>query len=257
MSEGRTTRPPASTRTKPCIWPESPMARTSGPATWAWARTARIDWNAASRQFSGRCSAHSGRSIRISSCGAVTAATTWPREFTRTARVPPVPTSTPIQYIWFSGLARSRGAGDVQRHQDQNSIDFAEPVRSVFRNDHEVPLGDGARHSALNALALKIVAIARFLGELAAGGQGGGAVDHVEQFGFLFVHGRGSHRGPIFQVRVVGSELKDAIGDDRLVVLAVRLCFGDHGRDVGRRGIELDGRSGGRLLRQAESGEKQ
>src|ERR1019366_9228303 len=67
----------------------------------------------ASHQFSGRCSAHSGRSIRMSSWGAVQPARTAPRPSTRSARVLPVPMSMP-SHIEFM-VAQMAGSGTWYR----------------------------------------------------------------------------------------------------------------------------------------------
>src|SRR5579863_2390383 len=53
----------------------------------------------ARHQSSGCCSAHSGLSMRISSCAAVKECRTRPLASTSKAREPPVPTSSPSQYI--------------------------------------------------------------------------------------------------------------------------------------------------------------
>jgi hypothetical protein len=68
---GRMTLPAASSSVRPCIWPERPIAFTSSPFAPAAPRTPLIASCAASHQFSGRCSAHMGRSIFMSSWGAV------------------------------------------------------------------------------------------------------------------------------------------------------------------------------------------
>src|SRR2546429_384621 len=68
MSDGRITRWSASRTTRPCICPESPIPLISEPVIPDCFRTPRIASSAASHQFSGRCSAHSGCRMRISSC---------------------------------------------------------------------------------------------------------------------------------------------------------------------------------------------
>ena len=78
----------ASGRKGRCPLPGGP-GRRLGRARRGWPATQ------ASHQFSGRCSAHSGRSIRMSSWGDVQPARTAPRPSTRSARVPPVPMSMP------------------------------------------------------------------------------------------------------------------------------------------------------------------
>src|SRR5207253_3358249 len=65
------------------------------PETPVLTSTRRTATTTASHQFSGRCSAHKGRSMCMSSCKAVTPARTLPRSSTRSAREPPVPTSMP------------------------------------------------------------------------------------------------------------------------------------------------------------------
>ena len=92
---GRTTSPPRSSSVSPCIWPDNPTPRTSLPATPAAASAPRMASTVARHQSSGHCSAHRGRSIRMSSCAAVNAARTLPSRSTSRARVPPVPISIP------------------------------------------------------------------------------------------------------------------------------------------------------------------
>src|SRR6185295_8684649 len=88
---------------------------------------------------------------------------------------------------------RESGSRQTERHQSDVSVDGAEPVRRIFRNDDEVALRDLPRGAAFDAGAGKIVAVGLLIGEFAAGHQGGRAVDHIEKLRVFFVNGGGSH----------------------------------------------------------------
>src|SRR5713226_7026217 len=99
ISAGRTASPAASSSTKPCICPLSPMAETSARVAPASVKHSAIARHAARHQSRGSCSAQPNSGDAISACSAVAAPSTRPASSSSTARVPPVPTSIPKSLV--------------------------------------------------------------------------------------------------------------------------------------------------------------
>src|SRR5712692_2536936 len=99
MIDGLSTSPCASSNTKPCICPVTPMPEMSPPLTPAFVIHSRIAEQAARHQSSGPCSAQPTLEDDIGACSAVAAPSTRPVSSSNTARVPPVPTSIPRSFV--------------------------------------------------------------------------------------------------------------------------------------------------------------
>ena len=99
------------------------MPRDLAPVD-AGLRPARRGWPARRRPTSspGAARPTAGRSMRISSCGAVNPARTLPRSSTRSARVPPVPISIPIHMNLGSYVCGFRPRADRPRRKRPASL---------------------------------------------------------------------------------------------------------------------------------------
>src|SRR5216684_5194768 len=95
MMDGRSTSPRASSNTRPCICPVTPMPAMSPLVAPAFVMHSRIAEQATRHQSSGSCSAQPTLGDDIGACSAVAALSTRPVSSSSTARVPLVPTSIP------------------------------------------------------------------------------------------------------------------------------------------------------------------
>ena len=69
----------------------------------------------------------------------------------------------------------------------------------------------------------------------------------------MLVNGGRTDRSPVFQIRVIRSEVQNVLDDGRLAVLVVGLRFREKRGDVSGRGVSL--RGWGRLLSIGRSGD--
>src|SRR5713101_8932707 len=99
MLDGLSTSPGASSNTKPCICPVTPMPEMSPPLAPAFVIHSRIAEQAARHQSRGSCSAQPTLDDDIRACSAVAAPSTRPVSSSSTARVPLVPTSIPRSFV--------------------------------------------------------------------------------------------------------------------------------------------------------------
>src|SRR5579864_1787397 len=116
MMEGRSTTPFLSSNTRPCIWPVRPMPRiSSAPVLPLW-RHCGIARHAVRHQSCGSCSAQPMCGELIAACSHVAELSTRPVWSSKTARVPPVPTSMPRSFIAMKSAAPPR-VGWAQRNK--------------------------------------------------------------------------------------------------------------------------------------------
>src|SRR6266699_1584868 len=81
-------------------------------------------------------------------------------------------------------------ARHMHREQNEHTIDGAEPMRRVFRNENEISFCDGARRSTFNRRATEVRGIcSSLLDELATRHQSRRSIDHVENLCLLFMDG--------------------------------------------------------------------
>src|ERR1700730_16652403 len=150
--------------------------------------------------------------------------------------------------------ARQSRARHMHREQDEHTIDGAEPMRRVFRNENEISFCDGARRSAFNRRATEVRGIcSSLLDELATRHQSRRSIDHVENLCLLFMDGGVANRGAIFEVPVVRSQLQHGFRDHCLAILMFAFRFSNKCGDLSRRGEILNWllrRLRGGLLRQ-------